>query len=78
MDQKSLFSGDRCLSGNDIGDQAVLEKGNLVAKAQLALLHARELELIGLGKLAERADRAVQVPMFDPQKLQSLLDLVHR
>jgi hypothetical protein len=65
-------------SGQYVRDEAVLENDDFIAQPQLALLHAGEKELIGLGQLAQRQDRAIQIAMLDTKMFQSLLDFFHR
>jgi len=66
------------MSGNDVRDEAVFQHHDLVTQAQFALFHARELDLIGLGELAERDDGAIQIAMFDAEDLKPLLDFLDR
>jgi hypothetical protein len=54
-------------SGDDVGDELVLEQLDLVAQPQLALLEAGELELVGRGGGAQRLDRRVEVAMLQAQ-----------
>ncbi len=54
-------------SSDDVRDQTVFQKADLIAQAQLALFHAGDLELIGLGDLPKRLDRAIQIAVLDPQ-----------
>ena len=48
-------------SGDDVGDQLVLDYGDLVAQAQLAPLQPRELELVDLRGHAQRGDRIARM-----------------
>jgi hypothetical protein len=77
MDQKSTL-GRRPASGDNVRNQTVFQHLYLVAQAQFALLHARDLKLVRLGQLAERGDRAIQIAMLEAKKLQSLLDFFDR
>jgi hypothetical protein len=65
-------------SGDNVRNQAVFQHLNLIAQAQFTFLHAGKLELVWLGQLAERGDRAIQVTMLETKKLQSLLDFFDR
>lgn len=65
-------------SGDNVRNQAVFQHLNFIAQAQFAFLHAGKLELVWLGQLAERGDRAIQVTVLETKKLQSLLDFFDR
>jgi hypothetical protein len=66
-------------SGDDIWDQLILQRGNLVLELKLALFEARNLQLIARGREDERVDRRVQIAMFLPQQadLANDLGLIH-
>ena len=63
------FTGE---SRDDVGKQLVLAPAYFVAQAELALLHPRELKLVGNGRVAERDDRGVKIAMLEPKQFQAL------
>jgi hypothetical protein len=52
---------------DDIREKLVFEADNLVFETELALLQAREPELIALGGSFQRNDRFVQIPVLLPE-----------
>ena len=57
----------RSPSGNDIGRQSILDRGDLVLERQFALLQSLDLQLIRLCGEFQRHDLGVQVTVFGPQ-----------
>jgi hypothetical protein len=67
---------DSPVSGNDVGDQIILQQRDLIAQAQLSLLQSGELQLVRRGGLVQCRNGAVQVTMFYPQNFEALRDFV--
>src|SRR4051812_4461490 len=62
------------MSGDDVGDQFVLERGDLVLEPQLALLEPRRLELVDRTRAQQRRDRSVEIAMLRTQKFEPAQD----
>jgi len=60
---------------DDIRDQLILERGNLILQLELALLESRDLKLVGSGREQERVDRIVQIAMLLPKHADQPNDL---
>lgn len=61
----------RCLSGDDVGDQHVLDPHDLVLEKQLLLLQPPEGEDIGATRFFKRVNRRVKVAVFATQDFKS-------
>jgi hypothetical protein len=55
---------------DDVGDELVLEQGDLVLEPQLPFLESGELELVRRRHGAERFDRRIEIAMLEPQPHQ--------
>ena len=51
-------------SGNDVGEELILDSGNLVLQEKLLLFEALELECVGAAGFLQCVDGAVQVAML--------------
>src|SRR4029450_4030139 len=69
--------------GDDVGEELVLDAGDLVLEKELFLLEPLELKRVGAARFLERVDRAVEIPVLllkpkqGPPELANLLAL-HR
>lgn len=57
-------------SGDNVGDQLILDLSDLVTQLQLSLLQPCELELVDRPALAKRDDRRVEITMLDAKQVQ--------
>jgi len=63
-------------SGDDVWNDPVRELLDLVLQRQLALLHAREFQLIAIAGRAEQLNFFVEAPVLGLQQGQNLLRVV--
>lgn len=54
-------------SGDDVGDQLILDPDNLVFQRQFLLFQAAQGQRIGAGGILQGMDRVVEVAVFLPQ-----------
>ena len=57
--------GSGVASGDDVGNEIILDQRDLVLQLQLAFLQAGDLQLVDHGGRAERIDGRIEIAMLD-------------
>ena len=68
--QPCRYNSRRRGSGDDVGSELILDKGDAVTQGELALLQPLELQAIRRSKMRQRIDCSVEITVFLPQMLK--------